>query len=40
MAERRTWLFQSGLCGEGTREEQIPAPKAIARLDQTTAGRQ
>ena len=29
---QRTWLFQSGPCGEGAREEQVPAPKAIARV--------
>jgi menaquinone-dependent protoporphyrinogen oxidase len=29
---RKTWLFQSGPCGEGAREEQVPAPKAIARV--------
>jgi menaquinone-dependent protoporphyrinogen oxidase len=27
----KTWLFHSGPCGEGSREEQVPAPKAVAR---------
>ena len=27
----KTWLFHSGPCGEGAREEQVPAPKAVAR---------
>jgi menaquinone-dependent protoporphyrinogen oxidase len=28
----RTWLFHSGPCGEGAREEQVQAPKAVARV--------
>jgi menaquinone-dependent protoporphyrinogen oxidase len=28
----RTWLFHSGPCGEGAREEQVRAPKAVMRL--------
>jgi menaquinone-dependent protoporphyrinogen oxidase len=27
----KTWLFHSGPCGEGAREEQVPVPKAVAR---------
>ena len=29
---RRTWLFHSGPCGEGARDEQVATPKAIARV--------
>jgi menaquinone-dependent protoporphyrinogen oxidase len=28
----RTWLFHSGPCGEGARDEQAPTPKAVARV--------
>ena len=28
----RTWLFHSGPCGEGAREEQVQAPKAVKRI--------
>jgi menaquinone-dependent protoporphyrinogen oxidase len=28
----RTWLFHSGPCGEGAREEQVQAPRAVARV--------
>jgi menaquinone-dependent protoporphyrinogen oxidase len=28
----RTWLFHSGPCGEGAREEQVRAPKAVERV--------
>ena len=28
----RTWLFHSGPCGEGASEEQVRAPKAVARV--------
>lgn len=29
LAERPTWLFQTGPCGEGARHEQIPTPFAV-----------
>ena len=29
---KSTWLFHSGPCGEGAREEQVETPKAIARV--------
>jgi menaquinone-dependent protoporphyrinogen oxidase len=29
---KRTWLFHSGPCGEGAREEQVQAPKAVVRV--------
>jgi menaquinone-dependent protoporphyrinogen oxidase len=28
----RTWLFHSGPCGEGARDEQVPTPKAVERV--------
>jgi menaquinone-dependent protoporphyrinogen oxidase len=28
----RTWLFHSGPCGEGARNEQVPPPRAVARV--------
>jgi menaquinone-dependent protoporphyrinogen oxidase len=28
----KTWLFHSGPCGEGAREEQVQAPKAVERV--------
>jgi hypothetical protein len=28
----RTWLFHSGPCGEGARDEQVHAPKAVERV--------
>jgi menaquinone-dependent protoporphyrinogen oxidase len=28
----RTWLFHSGPCGEGARDEQVQAPKAVERV--------
>ena len=28
----KTWLFHSGPCGEGAREEQVEPPKAVARV--------
>ncbi len=28
----RTWLFQSGPCGEGARSEQVSPPRAVARI--------
>jgi menaquinone-dependent protoporphyrinogen oxidase len=27
-----TWLFHSGPCGEGAREEQVPTPRAVTRV--------
>jgi menaquinone-dependent protoporphyrinogen oxidase len=27
-----TWIFHSGPCGEGARDEQVQAPKAVARM--------
>jgi menaquinone-dependent protoporphyrinogen oxidase len=27
-----TWLFHSGPCGEGARDEQVPTPRAVARV--------
>ncbi|MFL6026433.1 MAG: flavodoxin domain-containing protein [Friedmanniella sp.] len=32
LAERPTWLFQSGPCGEGSEAESVPAPRAVRRL--------
>ena len=32
LAERPTWLFQSGPCGEGAETEQVAAPRAVRRL--------
>jgi menaquinone-dependent protoporphyrinogen oxidase len=29
---QRTWLFHSGPCGEGARDEQVQAPKAVGRV--------
>jgi menaquinone-dependent protoporphyrinogen oxidase len=29
---QRTWLFHSGPCGEGARDEQVQAPKAVERV--------
>jgi len=29
---QRTWLFHSGPCGEGARDEQVRAPKAVERV--------
>jgi len=29
---KTTWLFHSGPIGEGAREQQVPAPKAISRV--------
>ncbi len=31
LAERPTWLFQSGPCGTGARTERTPTPRAVAR---------
>ncbi|MCW2804006.1 MAG: flavodoxin [Propionibacteriaceae bacterium] len=33
LAERPTWLFQSGPCGEGSEHEQTDVPRAIRKLD-------
>jgi menaquinone-dependent protoporphyrinogen oxidase len=27
-----TWLFHSGPCGEGARDEQVPTPRAVTRV--------
>ena len=32
LAERPTWLFQSGPCGEGARTEQVRTPRSVQRL--------
>jgi menaquinone-dependent protoporphyrinogen oxidase len=32
LERHRTWLFHSGPCGEGARDEQVPAPKAAERV--------
>ena len=32
LAYQRTWLFHSGPCGEGARDEQVQAPKAVERV--------
>jgi len=29
---RKTWLFHSGPCGEGARDEEVQAPKAVQRV--------
>jgi menaquinone-dependent protoporphyrinogen oxidase len=31
LAERSTWLFQSGPCGEGAATEQLDPPRAVAK---------
>ena len=32
LAERPTWLFQSGPCGEGAEHQQVDAPRVVRRL--------
>ena len=32
LAERPTWLFQSGPCGEGSEHQQVDAPRVVLRL--------
>lgn len=32
LADRPTWLFQSGPCGEGAEHQQVEAPRTVLRL--------